>query len=67
MIADLERDGTRWVVLWLKRDKDTDFRRRRWLGATTLDTWLAEHYALEASFGSYQVLRRRGGAPPDAP
>lgn len=80
MIADLERRDVRCVVLWNFGGQDPDwstkmldgFKAKRQaaipeLGATLLDEYLDERFAVVASHDEYDILWRRDSPSPTLP
>jgi hypothetical protein len=61
IIADLERNHVRWIVLDSALEGDDLWMRTAYEGSRLLDDYIAGHFAEEARFGDYIVLRRITG------
>jgi hypothetical protein len=59
IIADLERNGVKCVILDMKQlEGDDTFRQIGYVGSTLLDEYIAGHFHEEARFGKLAVLTR---------
>ena len=58
MIADLQKNHVRWVVLEHDPPMDESFRQRSRPGSKLLDEFLATNFAEVARFGRYGVLKK---------
>jgi hypothetical protein len=61
IIDDLERNQVMWIVLDDALDGDGFWPPAEYEGSRLLDDYIADHFAEEARFGHYIVLRRLGG------
>ena len=58
MVRDLQRNCVRWVVLAPPVKGDAAFLHANFPGSGLLDEFIAQHYQVAASFGSYLVLQQ---------
>ena len=58
IIADLERNQVMWIVLDNAVEVDVTWLKTGYEGSRLLDDYIAGHFAEEARFGPYMVLRR---------
>jgi hypothetical protein len=59
IIADLERNGVKCVILDLKQyEGDDTFRQIGYVGSNLLDEYIGSHFREEARFGKLAVLTR---------
>jgi hypothetical protein len=53
IVADLERNQVRWIILDSSGDVKAAYK-----GSDLLDTYIANHFVEQAQFGSYTILTR---------
>ena len=58
IIADLERNQVMWIVIDNTLEGDDVYLKTGYEGSRLLDDYIAGHFAEEARFDPYVVLRR---------
>jgi len=58
IVADLERNHVRWIILDASDDGDEAFAKADYRGSDLLDTYIANHFVEQAQFGSFTILTR---------
>jgi hypothetical protein len=55
MIAQLQANNVRWIVLWQQPEAEVDFAGRNYIGSDLLDRYIQKNYSLFRKIGDYEI------------
>ncbi|MEY2859212.1 MAG: hypothetical protein RLZZ74_3525, partial [Cyanobacteriota bacterium] len=60
MIAQLQANHVRWIVLWQQPEAEVDFAGRNYIGSNLLDRYIQQNYSLVRKIGDYEIYSKLG-------
>jgi hypothetical protein len=60
MIAQLQTNHVRWIVVWQQPEAEIDFARRNYIGSDLLDRYIRRNYSLVRKIGDYEIYSKLG-------
>lgn len=60
MIAQLQANHVRWIVLWQQPEAEVDFAGRNYIGSSLLDRYIQQNYSLVRKIGDYEIYSKLG-------
>ncbi|MGL5835062.1 MAG: hypothetical protein ACRC1Z_17800 [Waterburya sp.] len=58
MVAQLQANNVRWIVLWQQPEAEVDFASRNYIGSNLLDRYIRRNYSLVRKIGDYEIYSR---------
>jgi 4-amino-4-deoxy-L-arabinose transferase-like glycosyltransferase len=58
MVAQLQANHVRWIVLWQQPEAEVDFASRNYIGSNLLDRYIHRNYSLVRKIGDYEIYSK---------
>lgn len=55
MVAQLQANNVRWIILWQQPEAEVDFASRNYIGSNLLDRYIHRSYSLVRKIGDYEI------------
>jgi hypothetical protein len=60
IVAQLQANHVRWIVLWQQPEAEVDFSGRNYIGSNLLDRYIRRNYSLVRKSGDYEIYSKVG-------